>query len=84
MAQDKGPSKNAPGGGAGHFRRETWIHPDGGRRIHRTALLEPICAETDTEELQNMDSIEVNIDKLLRNSYKDLKNAFFISFFLPI
>lgn len=44
----------------------SWIHPDGGRRIHRTALLEPICTpdcddnNDNNEELLNMDSIEVS------------------------
>lgn len=46
----------------GPLRRETWIHPDGGRRIHRTAPLKPtnlsyMCS--DDEELSQVDSIEV-------------------------
>lgn len=69
MAQDKEPSKMAASANsAGHFRRETWIHPDGGRRIHRTALLEPICADSEEEELQNMDSIEVKTDNEWNNN----------------
>ncbi|XP_055539477.1 uncharacterized protein LOC129726593 isoform X2 [Wyeomyia smithii] len=52
----------------GHLRRETWIHPEGGPRVHRTAPLDPLLAgrqpgessEEEEEELRQLDSIELN------------------------
>jgi protein SMG6 len=48
----------------GNLRRETWIHPEGGRRVHRTAPLDPLAGNTagdssDEEELKHMDLDEV-------------------------
>ncbi|XP_055644109.1 telomerase-binding protein EST1A isoform X2 [Toxorhynchites rutilus septentrionalis] len=51
----------------GHLRRETWIHPEGGSRVHRTAPLDPLAgqsaadtSEEEEEELRQLDSIELN------------------------
>lgn len=55
----------------GNLRKETWIHPEGGRRVHRTAPLDPSvdtsndnggnCGESSgDEELHNMDPSELN------------------------
>lgn len=48
----------------GPLRRETWIHPEGGRRIHRTTPLDPQASRngdtSEEEELQQLDSIELN------------------------
>jgi protein SMG6 len=52
----------------GNFRKETWIHPEGGSRFHRTAPLNPSLVINSTnendssndEELQNMDPSELN------------------------
>uniref|UniRef100_A0A240PNX3 Telomerase-binding protein EST1A n=1 Tax=Anopheles atroparvus TaxID=41427 RepID=A0A240PNX3_ANOAO len=49
----------------GNLRRETWIHPEGGSRVHRTAPLDPLVAgpagdTTDEEELRGLCSIELN------------------------
>ncbi|XP_050078429.1 telomerase-binding protein EST1A [Anopheles maculipalpis] len=49
----------------GNLRREIWIHPDGGSRLHRTGPLLPIglgnsCDTSDEEELHNLGSIELN------------------------
>ncbi|XP_021694561.1 uncharacterized protein LOC5579825 isoform X4 [Aedes aegypti] len=50
----------------GHLRRETWIHPEGGFRVHRTAPLDPMAGRTgdtseeEEEELRQLDSIELN------------------------
>lgn len=50
----------------GHLRRETWIHPEGGSRVHRTAPLDPMAGRTgdtseeEEEELRQLDSIELN------------------------
>lgn len=54
----------------GPLRREIWIHPEGGRRIYRTAPLNPnadassaadLAAQQLTEELHRMDSLEVTL-----------------------
>uniref|UniRef100_A0A182PL13 Telomerase activating protein Est1-like N-terminal domain-containing protein n=1 Tax=Anopheles epiroticus TaxID=199890 RepID=A0A182PL13_9DIPT len=49
----------------GNLRREIWIHPEGGSRVHRTGPLYPfpvghLCDTSDEEELQNLCSIELN------------------------
>jgi protein SMG6 len=50
----------------GNLRKETWIHPEGGRRVHRTAILDPSVdtsndgGESSDEELQDMDPSELN------------------------
>lgn len=59
----------------GNYRKETWIHPEGGSRVHRTAPLNPSINSTtinnddnnggnnessDDEELHNMDPSELN------------------------
>jgi protein SMG6 len=46
------------------LRRETWIHPEGGRRVHRTAPLDPLAGHaagdtSDEEELKQMDIAEI-------------------------
>ena len=52
----------------GPLRRETWIHPEGGLRIHRTAMINPMTESdltSDDDELRQIDSTEVknNIKK---------------------
>ncbi|XP_058126851.1 telomerase-binding protein EST1A [Anopheles ziemanni] len=49
----------------GNLRRETWIHPEGGSRVHRTAPLDPLVGgpagdSSDAEELRGLCSIELN------------------------
>lgn len=49
----------------GNLRKETWIHPEGGSRVHRTAPLDPSLAGRDTdssedEELHSLDAAELN------------------------
>lgn len=50
----------------GQLRRETWIHPEGGSKVHRTAPLDPLIAtasandSTDEEKLNQLDTLEVN------------------------
>lgn len=50
----------------GNLRRETWIHPEGGSRVHRTVPLDPLAGRTDDTseeeeaELRQLDSIELN------------------------
>ncbi|GAB0093491.1 hypothetical protein DMENIID0001_086370 [Sergentomyia squamirostris] len=48
----------------GPLRRETWIHPEGGRRIHRTSPLDPAANRSgdtsEEEELENLEPIELN------------------------
>ncbi|XP_055709469.1 telomerase-binding protein EST1A isoform X2 [Phlebotomus papatasi] len=48
----------------GALRRETWIHPEGGRRIHRTSPLDPAANRSgdtsEEEELENLEPIELN------------------------
>lgn len=55
----------------GPLRREVWIHPEGGRRIYRTAPLNPNTDATSaadlaeqrlTEELIRMDQLEVTFN----------------------
>uniref|UniRef100_A0A182MB34 Telomerase-binding protein EST1A n=1 Tax=Anopheles culicifacies TaxID=139723 RepID=A0A182MB34_9DIPT len=49
----------------GNLRREIWIHPEGGSRLHRTGPIYPIdmgnsCDTSDEEELHSLSSIELN------------------------
>ncbi|CRK96809.1 CLUMA_CG010028, isoform B [Clunio marinus] len=48
----------------GNLRKETWIHPEDGCRVHRTAPLDPSMIgpgdSSDDEELQQMDPSELN------------------------
>ncbi|XP_049299967.1 telomerase-binding protein EST1A isoform X2 [Anopheles funestus] len=49
----------------GNLRREIWIHPEGGLRLHRTGPIYPIgvsnsCDTSDEEELHSLSSIELN------------------------
>lgn len=48
----------------GTLRRETWIHPEGGSRVHRTAPLDPFAGHssesTDEDELSKLDTLEIN------------------------
>uniref|UniRef100_A0A182VSN4 Telomerase activating protein Est1-like N-terminal domain-containing protein n=1 Tax=Anopheles minimus TaxID=112268 RepID=A0A182VSN4_9DIPT len=49
----------------GNLRREIWIHPEGGSRLHRTGPIYPIgmgntCNTSDEEELHSLSCIEVN------------------------
>jgi protein SMG6 len=48
----------------GNLRKETWIHPEGGCRVHLTAPLDPSISgrveSSDDEELQAMDPSELN------------------------
>lgn len=49
----------------GNLRKETWIHPEGGSRVHRTAPLDCSVLETneessEDEELEKMDPSELN------------------------
>ena len=56
--------KEGANNGPGALRRETWIHP-GGRRVRRTtsstAASDGKCAHSDSEELSQLSSVEVNI-----------------------
>lgn len=59
-----------PGNAPGSLRKEIWIHPEGGRRVHRTtqASLEQDFSEE--EDLESLNSVEVcieNIYQLLGN-----------------
>lgn len=49
-----------PGNAAGSLRKEIWIHPEGGRRVHRTtqANLEQNLSEE--EDLDSLNSVEVS------------------------
>jgi protein SMG6 len=49
----------------GNLRKETWIHPEDGCRVHRTAPLDPSMIarsgdSSDDEELRQMDPSELN------------------------
>lgn len=49
----------------GHLRKETWIHPEDGCRVHRTAPLDPFTGHDDSsedEELQQLIPSEVSCD----------------------
>lgn len=43
------------------LRREIWIHPDSGKRIHRTsaAIQEQKTLDSEEEDLANLSSVEV-------------------------
>jgi len=48
----------------GNLRKETWIHPEGGSRVHRTAPLDVSMlgktTDSSDEELDQMDPSELN------------------------
>jgi protein SMG6 len=49
----------------GNLRKETWIHPEGGSRMHRTAPLDVSTLDknvdtSDDDELNLMDPSELN------------------------
>lgn len=46
----------------GALRKETWIRPDGGRRVHRTtsAVQEQRKIDSEEEDLAGLSSIEVS------------------------
>lgn len=49
----------------GNLRKETWIHPDGGSRVHRTrpldcTMLGKSAESSDDAELDKMDPSELN------------------------
>lgn len=44
----------------GSLRREIWINPDGGRRLHRTtSAAKETTLDSEEEDLQSLPSIEV-------------------------
>lgn len=43
----------------GQLRRETWIHPDGGRRVYRTTQANLEQNNSDEEDLSTLSSVEV-------------------------
>ncbi|KAH1009281.1 hypothetical protein HUJ04_001658 [Dendroctonus ponderosae] len=48
-------------GAANSLRKETWIRPDGGRRLHRTTkALEDYLRDSEEEDLAALSSVEVN------------------------
>ncbi|KAG5884605.1 hypothetical protein JTB14_024358 [Gonioctena quinquepunctata] len=49
-------SDSAPGS----LRKETWIHPEGGRRVHRTTQANLDQKDSDAEDLAALSSVEVN------------------------
>lgn len=53
-----------PGNIPGSLRKEIWIHPEGGRRVHRTtqATLEQDISEED--DLESLNSVEVCTNNL--------------------
>lgn len=48
----------------GPLRRETWIHPESGHRIHRTSPLDPEAGRSgytsEEEELKQLETSELN------------------------
>lgn len=55
----------------GPLRQETWIHPEGGARVHRTSPLDPSNEingyTSEEEELKSMESYDLN--KRFINTY---------------
>ncbi|XP_017770656.1 PREDICTED: telomerase-binding protein EST1A isoform X2 [Nicrophorus vespilloides] len=51
-----------PAGRAGSLRKETWIRPDGGRRVYRTTstLHDSKSIDSEEEDLASLSSVEVN------------------------
>lgn len=54
------------------LRKEIWIHPDGGRRIHRTttAVQEQKPVDSDEEDLASLSSVEVSFFIYCKEFYK--------------
>ncbi|KAJ8915058.1 hypothetical protein NQ315_014313 [Exocentrus adspersus] len=44
----------------GSLRKETWIHPEGGRRVHRTTQAMQEQKDSEEEDLAALSSVEVN------------------------
>ncbi|XP_018574342.1 telomerase-binding protein EST1A isoform X2 [Anoplophora glabripennis] len=44
----------------GSLRKETWIHPEGGRRVHRTTQAMQEQKDSEEEDLASLSSVEVN------------------------
>lgn len=59
MKEKESESQGPPGS----LRREIWIRPDGGRRVHRTtsAIQEPKHVDSEEEDLASLSCLEVNI-----------------------
>lgn len=49
------------------LRKEIWIHPDSGRRIHRTrtAIQEQKALDSEEEDLASLSSVEVGVFKVI-------------------
>lgn len=45
---------------SGSLRHETWIHPDGGKRVHRTTKAVQEQKDSEEEDLAGLSSVEVN------------------------
>lgn len=55
--KEKESSQNVPGS----LRREIWIHPDSGRRLHRTtSAAKDSSLDSEEEDLQSLSSLEVS------------------------
>lgn len=54
--------KESEENGAPNFlRKETWIHPDGGRRMHRTTkALQEEERDSEEEDLASLSSVDVS------------------------
>lgn len=68
-----------PGNAPGSLRQEIWIHPEGGRRVHRTtqATLEQEYSEE--EDLESLTNVEVSFTLLI---YLDIFNVMIYYFLL--
>lgn len=44
----------------GSLRKETWIHPEGGRRVHRTTQAMQEQKDSEEEDLAALSSVEVS------------------------
>lgn len=45
--------------GPSSLRKEIWVHPDGGRRVHRTTTAEEDKMDSEEEDLRVLSSVEV-------------------------
>ena len=58
---ETGEKESESSGTAGSLRREIWIRPDGGRRVHRTAVRDAKEMDSEEEDLASLSCQEVSV-----------------------
>lgn len=62
------------GSNHGRLRREVWIHPGGGKRVHRTtSTAQSYDKHSEEDELSTISNLEVNVNHWLLLLHRFLK-----------